>query len=132
MACFQLFMEFGYFRLHFAFTLSSASKAVSSEGPDKSFQIVGKRFAILVGYIFQGITYLMDDASLAFCLRISRSYGSSMLLYLLSSSPFTMRQTGTASLNLAVIFPVFIMFSTFRILIFCTGYLPCEWHLTHV
>ncbi len=35
-----------------------------------------------------------------------------------NSSPFTIRQTGTASHSFAVIFPVFIVFSTFH---FCLG-----------
>ena len=44
--------------------------------------------------------------------------GSSIFLYRFTSLPSTMRHTGTASLNFAVILPVFILLSTFLILIF--------------
>ena len=56
------------------------------------------------------------------------SSGSSMFLYRLTSLPFTMRQTGTASLSFAVIFPVFIIISTFH---FVLGLLPCVSHSLH-
>ena len=72
-------------------------------------------------------------AAFAVRLTLVRAYGnisgSSMFLYRLTSSPFTIRQTGTASLSFAVIFPVFIIISTFRFCVWACAL--CESQLTH-
>ena len=60
--CVHLFMVLGYFSDHFRVTFSGASSACSSLG---AWWIVFKPAAhILIGHVFQSISYLMNNTAL--------------------------------------------------------------------